>query len=173
MTKNQLREIIQLILVADHYYNLTTKLISKLSQHSKKIKIKIKELSEKFQKSIGSEADRELLILVGHMSSCGIRISSIYEVMKIKPNNDELYGKEPLNAKYICFFLRDNVCHREPGDEDKKMFNRRQRYLDNLPICDLYDLVRHALIECKEKVIEISANYKILEDITSQLFSFR
>jgi hypothetical protein len=133
-----------------------------LTQNSQQIKIK--DFKNEFGESEVSDEANNLLILISYLSSCGIRISTVYEVMKIKPTADELYsGNDKLNPKYICHFLRDNVCHKEPGDEDKKKFKKRQKYLEKLKIEELYESVREAIMDFKKNIVEFSCNYSQLE----------
>lgn len=165
MNKTQLREIVQLMLAAKHFYYISKRQFAKLSQGSKQTKII--DLARKFENEKWSKNDNYLLILVSYLSSCGIRISTIYEGMNIKPK--ELYSNR-LDHKNICHFLRDNVCHKEPGDEDKEYFKKRQRFLEGLTIEQLYDDVSKAFKVCKENIIEFSNNYKVLEGIIKNKF---
>jgi hypothetical protein len=159
MNKKQKREIIQLFLAAKHFFNISKKRFNKLSSASQQIRMK--DLAKKFENFTWSTEDKGLLILTSYLSSCDIRISTIYEVMKIKPNNEALYGKKSLDIKHICHFLRDNVCHREPEEEEKK-FKKRQDFIEGLTIKQLYEETRNALIECKSTIVDFSNNYKAL-----------
>jgi hypothetical protein len=167
MNKNQLREIVQLMLAAKHFYYISKIKFAKLSQGSKQTKII--DLARKFEDDKWSKNDNDLLILVSYLGSCGIRISTIYEGMNIKPTNKELYSNR-LAHKNICYFLRDNVCHKEPSDEDKEYFKKRQIFIEGLTIEQLYDYVSEAFKVCKDNIEEFSNNCKVLEGIIKNKF---
>ena len=161
MNKNQMREIIQLTLGAIHFFNYSRRQFAKLANDPKQTKIK--DLAGRFDDLKWSTIDKDLLILVSNLSCYAIRISTIYEILNYKPSNEELYKRKPLNPKNICFFLRDNIAHKEPGIEDKKHYRNRQDFLDKLTIQQLYEYVRNAHIEYKKMILEFSKNYKLLQ----------
>lgn len=167
MNKDQVREIVQLILAAKQFINLSKRRLAKLSQDSKQTKIK--DLAKKFESLGWSKSDNDLLILTSYLSSCGIRISTIYEIINVKPNFNELYSGR-LDPKHTCHFLRDNVCHREPTDRDKEECKKRQAFLDELTVQQLYEYVSKALTECKDKIVEVSGNHGLLESFIKKKF---
>ena len=166
MNKKQKREIVQLFLAAKHFFDISKRQFSKLSLASQQIKIK--DLAKQFENATWSKQDKELLILTSYLSSCDIRISTIYEVMKIKPTKKVLYGTKSLDIKNICYFLRDNVCHREPEEEEQD-FKKRQDFIEGLTIKQLYEGTRNALIECKNTTLDFSDNYKAIGNVLKKI----
>lgn len=125
MDQDQIREIIQLILAAKNFFNISKRRFSKLKPESKQKTMQ--DLKKKVETPGWSKEDKDLLILTSYLSSCGIRISTIYEVMKIKPDNNALYVSR-LDRSNTCHFVRDNVCHKEPKEEDKKKLPKKAKF---------------------------------------------
>jgi hypothetical protein len=64
--------------------------------------------------------------------------------------------------------MRDNVCHREP-EEEEEHFKKRQDFVEGLTIKELYEGTRNALIQCRNTALDFSDNYNALGNVLEKI----
>src|SRR5262249_51715208 len=109
-------EITQLFLAACNFAEMAKASYAKLDQDYQTIPIST--LGKRFDSSNFNEKDEVALFTLSYVSSSAIRISTIFEAIGLKPTAKELYKKgikSSDRASFLCHYLRDNVCHREPA----------------------------------------------------------
>jgi hypothetical protein len=155
------REIIQLFLAACNFMELAKKSYAKLDSTYKGMTVK--ELAYKFEGEEFSNDDEEALFMLSYLSSSAIRISTILEIIGLKPTSAVLYRniiKSKNNIDYLCHYLRDNVCHEEPSPGDYREV--RQYYLDKLKLSVILENICKQIGVCFEEIIKLKT---ILEGI--------
>ena len=144
------REIIQLFLAACNFMELANRGYKKLDQQY--YGITVEDLKRKFAADKFTKQDELALYVVSYLSSCAIRISTIYESVGQKPSATDLY-KNKIHSKnkvdYLSHYLRDNVCHTEP--EPGGQYDNRQRYLNGLTVKELFENIKNQLKVCHDK----------------------
>ena len=156
---NKIREIKQLFHSASNLINLAKRGFSKLTSVEKNLKIS--DLSNAFEIDSYRCKEKKIAIIVSYLSSSAIRVSTIYETLFLKPENNELYG-DPLNINNIHFFLRDNIAHKEPDIEAKAYMQRRQDFINGLTIEQLYNGVLNSFNACRSDLLQIENDIKNL-----------
>jgi len=155
MNDDDKREIIQLFLVAKYEFNLGKKAYNKLD--SSKIILKMIDINEDIKKNGINENNKKLIFLISHFSSSCLRLSTIYEVLNLKPKDKDLYSKlikQSNKLDYLCFYLRDNIAHKEPEDNDTHII--RQNLIDKLTVKDIYEGTFNTI----NKIIQIIRSIK-------------
>lgn len=145
------REIIQLFLAACNFMELAKRGYKKLDITYKEIKVS--DLSKKFGSTKFTKQDEAALYVISYLSSCAIRISTIYETIGQKPSVNDLYRnkiKSKNKIDYLSHYLRDNVCHTEP--EPSGRFEIRQQYLNGLSIKELFENITNQLRVCHDDI---------------------
>jgi hypothetical protein len=156
-------EITQLLLAACNFFEMAKGVYANIDDPHKKIPLE--KLGEKFESDGFSEMDEKCLYFVSYLTSCAIRISTIIEVIGLKPKDSDLYNSKILSKNsidFLCHYLRDNVCHEEPNSDDLKHLNR-QNYLDALTPNEVYRNVSKQIKGCFDRIVQIRSDMEAIE----------
>ena len=156
---NKIREIKQLYHTANNLINLASRGFNKLTSDERSLNVS--DLSNAFETDSYSGNEKKIAIIVSYLSSSAIRLSTIYETLSLKPENNELY-RQPLNIKNIHFFLRDNIAHKEPDIEAKAYMERRQDFINALTIEQLHNGVLDSFNACRSNLLKIEDDIRNL-----------
>ena len=156
---NKIREIKQLYHSANNLFNLARRGFNTLTSVEKSVKIS--DLSNAFETDSYHGNEKKIAIIVSYLSSSAIRVSTIYETLFLKPENNELY-RDPLNINNIHFFLRDNIAHKEPDIEAKAYMERRQDFINGLTIEQLYNGVMNSFNTCRSDLLRMENDMRNL-----------
>ena len=154
-------------MAAKEFFDLSGNIWPDLTKEEKELKIA--DISTRFDGLDWSQKDEALLKLNSYLTSCAIRISTIYEVARLKPKMKAHYANEKLTKKYICHYLRDNVCHREPEDCEGN-WSKRQTFLDILTIREIYESVESSIQKCRTDLSKIETESHLTNQSVNKIF---
>jgi hypothetical protein len=156
---SHIREIKQLFHAAIAFFRLARAGYSNLSPPQKNLKVK--DIANSFEKDIYKNNEKRISIVLSYLSSAAIRISTIYEVLSLKPSNKKLYGGK-LVISNIHYYLRDNVAHKEPDISAQEYMEKRQKFIDQLSVEDIYVGIEKNLGLCRSELIGFNRDFQNL-----------
>jgi len=170
--KTRKRELIQLWIIASHYFSLSKRLKNKLN--SKQLKLTLEDIAKlcNNKPKITSELKR-IMLITAHLSSSALRLNTIDEIFGLRhskrwaiyknlEDNSNL-NKTTLHSnsdKIIHILLRHGVGHAEPSPVSarKQQYIEMKEYLDNLTIKQIYTKMETVLYSIEKDL----SNYSII-----------
>jgi len=124
-------------------------------------KLKLEEVANAFEEDIYKYNEKKNSIIISYLSSAAIRISTIYEALSLRPPNKKLYDGK-LKITNINYYLRDNVCHTEPDELAQDYFKKRQRFIEQLSVEELFESVEQSMSACRCKLLSLTSEFQNL-----------
>jgi hypothetical protein len=155
MSRDQVREIKQLLHAAVNFYRLAKRAYDKLSTSQRKLTVI--DVATSFERNVYPNDENRISIVISYLSSAAIRISTIDEVLGLKPQNDTLYKQ--MDMANIHHYLRDNIAHKEPDACAKQDWLNRQRFIDEKSVEDLYLGISKAMVSCRGNLLSLAKGF--------------
>jgi hypothetical protein len=159
MTAEQKREIKQLWLISNYYFNLSQKIKDRLPQRV--LSSSIQATADNFSSKSAFVGDqRRIMFLTAHLGSCAIRLVTIEDILgtdisrkrlqkykSLVGDNNLTCNKLKLAVKGIIhFLLRNNIGHYEPhGMASKQSYNTMEEFLKKLTIQQIFESMKSVI----------------------------
>ena len=141
MNQNNQRQIEQLWMVANVYYDLATSLKDHLSYDQ--LKLTVREFANQCQDLTYLQQNKNLVLAIAHLASSAIRLYSIDELQKdnsihwskyhgILGSTDSIKARTLIQEQIVDvvhFLLRHMVAHSEDEWRGNKKYQNKQGYL--------------------------------------------
>ncbi len=152
---DQIREIKQLFHAGVNFFRLAQRGYDKLSASQRKLTVK--DVAAAFERNVYASDEKRISIVLSYLSSAAVRISTIDEVLGLKPPNKKLY--RTMSKDYIYHYLRDNIAHKEPDASAEDYMVRRQSFIDKQSVEDVCVGIKKVMASCSGNLLNLAKGF--------------